>query len=85
MEVAKAPLKLTVLVPCGEPKLEPVIVTDVPTDPRVGDRPVTKGVVPRMIDTLSSVTVASFVLSWLVTPKPTYTFCAMVIVWFVPT
>lgn len=59
MDVATAPLKLTVLVPCVAPKLEPVIVTEVLTDPRVGDRPVTKGVVPRVIDTLSKVPVAS--------------------------
>ena len=59
MDVANAPLKLTVLVPCVAPKLEPVTVTDVPTVPRVGDRPATKGVVPRVIDTLSKVPVAS--------------------------
>ena len=48
MDVANAPLKLTVLVPCVAPKLEPVIITDVPTVPRVGDRPATKGVVPSL-------------------------------------
>lgn len=31
------PLKLTVLVPCDEPKLVPVIVTAVPTTPPPGD------------------------------------------------
>src|SRR5207253_9763358 len=48
IDVANAPLKLTVLVPCVAPKLEPVTVTDVPTVPRVGDRPATKGVVPSL-------------------------------------
>ena len=38
------PLKLTVLVPCVEPKFVPVIVTDVPTVPEVGDRLVIFGV-----------------------------------------
>jgi len=59
MDVDNAPLKLTVLVPCVAPKLEPVIVTDVPTVPRLGNRPVTKGVVPKLIETLSKVPVAS--------------------------
>jgi len=36
--VARLPLKVTVLVPCVAPKLAPVIVTDVPTAPEVGDR-----------------------------------------------
>jgi hypothetical protein len=36
--VAATPLNVTVLVPCTAPKLVPVIVTDVPTDPEVGDR-----------------------------------------------
>lgn len=31
-------LNFTVLVPCDEPKLEPVIVIGVPTAPAVGDR-----------------------------------------------
>src|ERR687895_611342 len=34
--VAAVPLNVTVLVPCGLPKLDPVIVTDVPTAPEVG-------------------------------------------------
>jgi hypothetical protein len=36
--VPAAPLKVTVLVPCVDPKFVPVIVTDVPTDPDVGER-----------------------------------------------
>lgn len=35
---AVVPLNLTVLVPCGEPKFVPVIVTVAPTAPLVGDR-----------------------------------------------
>jgi len=42
--VADVPLNFTVLAPCVEPKLVPVIVTDVPTGPDVGDRVVMLGV-----------------------------------------
>ena len=35
---ALVPLKVTVLLPCDVPKFEPVIVTDVPTGPDVGER-----------------------------------------------
>jgi hypothetical protein len=42
--VAVVPLKVTVLVPCVEPKFVPVIVTDAPTAPDVGDRFVMLGV-----------------------------------------
>src|SRR5690242_18920853 len=35
---AVVPLNVTVLVPCDEPKLDPVIVTAVPTGPDVGFR-----------------------------------------------
>ena len=41
--VAVVPLNVTVLVPCAAPKIVPVIVTDVPTGPLVGDRLVTLG------------------------------------------
>ena len=41
--VAVVPLNVTVLVPCVAPKFVPVIVTDVPTGPLVGDRLVTVG------------------------------------------
>src|SRR5262250_373879 len=34
--VAVVPLKVTVLDPCDEPKLEPVMVTEVPTGPEAG-------------------------------------------------
>ena len=36
--VASAPLKLTVPVPCAEPKLVPLMVTEVPTIPEVTER-----------------------------------------------
>ena len=85
IEVACAPLKLTVLVPWVAPKLEPVIVTDVPTPPRVGDKPVTKGVDPMVTDTLSNVAVARTEGEVLpLTASPMYTFVAIVIVWVVP-
>jgi hypothetical protein len=41
--VAVVPLNLTVLVPCVDPKLVPVIVTVAPTAPVVGDRLVIVG------------------------------------------
>lgn len=41
--VAPTPLKATVLDPCVRPKFAPVIVTDVPTAPEVGDRLVIDG------------------------------------------
>src|SRR5438093_11612638 len=41
--VAAVPLNVTVLVPCVAPKFAPVIVTDAPTNPDVGFRPVTLG------------------------------------------
>ena len=39
------PLKATVLVPCVFPKLVPVIVTEVPSGPEVGDKLVMLGAV----------------------------------------
>lgn len=42
--VAVVPLNLTVLVPCVAPKAEPLIVTEVPTAPALGERPVMLGV-----------------------------------------
>ena len=44
--VAAVPLNVTVLVPCVAPKFVPVIVTDVPTGPLVGDRLVSVGAPP---------------------------------------
>jgi hypothetical protein len=42
--VAVVPLNVSVLVPCVDPKFVPVIVTDVPTGPDVGDKLVILGV-----------------------------------------
>src|SRR5260221_563663 len=44
MVVAEVPLKVTVLVPRVAPKFVPVIVTDAPKPPAVGDKLVTPGV-----------------------------------------
>jgi hypothetical protein len=41
--VALVPLKLTVLVPWLAPKFDPLIITDVPTTPEDGDRPLITG------------------------------------------
>src|SRR5882762_9143992 len=41
--VALVPLKLTVLVPWVVPKFEPLIVTDVPTNPEDGESPLIAG------------------------------------------
>src|SRR5262245_6003993 len=41
--VAVVPLNRTVLVPCVDPKFDPLIVTDVPTGPDVGERLVMTG------------------------------------------
>jgi hypothetical protein len=41
--VAVVPLKATVLLPCGDPKFVPVIVTETPTAPEVGDKLVMVG------------------------------------------
>ena len=43
MVVAVVPLNWTVLDPCVDPKFVPVIVTEVPTAPEVGDRLVMLG------------------------------------------
>jgi hypothetical protein len=68
---ATPPLKLTVLVPCVVPKLEPVTVTMVPTPPRFGDTPVTNGVVPTVSVTLSNVAVVRVDVLSLLTTSPT--------------
>ena len=41
--VATVPLTRTLLVPCVDPKFAPLIVTDVPTAPEVGDKLVRVG------------------------------------------
>lgn len=52
--VARKPLNVTVLEPCEEPKLEPLIVTRIPAGPVLGDRvlifgaPVTVNLTPAL-------------------------------------
>lgn len=41
--IAGVPLKLSVLVPCDAPKFTPLMVTNAPTAPKLGDRLVTLG------------------------------------------
>jgi hypothetical protein len=50
--VAAVPSKVTVLVPCVEPKFVPLIVTDVPTTPEAGDRLVMPGSTVKLIPLL---------------------------------
>jgi hypothetical protein len=65
--VPAIPLNVTVLDPCVEPKLAPVIVTDVPTGPDVGDKLVMTGAfanptfmkVDRLLSLLYSVAIQS--------------------------
>lgn len=50
---AEIPLKVTVLVPCVDPKFEPEIEIDVPTGPEAGFRPVMPGVTVKMTPLLA--------------------------------
>jgi len=70
--VASAPAKFTVLVPCIAPNPAPVIVTESPTIPPVGETLVidTVGAPGQLRDTLSNVAVASADVLLLVTPRP---------------
>src|SRR5690349_21043572 len=68
---AGAPLNLIVLFPCELPKLDPVMVTEVPTPPAIGETPVTYGVVPTTMRTLSNVAVSVVELDPLLTASPT--------------
>ena len=58
MDVANAPLNLTVLEPWGVPKFEPVMVTEVPIVPTIGVTLETNGVVPMLTVTLSKLALA---------------------------
>jgi hypothetical protein len=82
--VAVVPLKLIVPEPCVEPKFVPTIVTEFPTTPESGNRPVITGAEDPdpgpLIDTLSNVAVARLELLSLLTASPMYTFCAIVTV-----
>jgi hypothetical protein len=47
-------LKLIVLLPCDDPKFDPLIVTDVPTGPDVGETPVMPGGTVNVIPLLAA-------------------------------
>src|SRR6266702_6002875 len=87
---AVAPLKLAVLtglLPCVAPNPDPLIVTVAPGAPVVGDTPVVCGFAsdpPGVTETLSNVAVVRVDGFSLLTPNPTYTVCAVVIVCVVP-
>ena len=70
-EFADTPLKRTELVPCVAPKYNPLIVTDDPKAPYVGEIPVTIADVPDVMETLSNVAVPVADVLPLVTAKPT--------------
>jgi hypothetical protein len=83
--VADAPLKVIVLLPWVALKFDPAMVTEVPTPPMLGDIPLIYGVVPTVTETLSNVAVVVVDVEPLSTANPTYTVCAMLIVWLLPT
>jgi len=57
--LAVVPLNLTVLVPCVAPKFAPVIVTDAPTNPEAGLKPVILGPGTVMVTLAEAVFVVS--------------------------
>lgn len=71
MDVANAPLKVTVLEPWVVPKFDPAMVTAVPIVPMIGATPETKGVVPTVTATLSKETVSRD--QYPLTARPIYT------------
>jgi len=85
--VTAAAFSNTALFPWEEPKFKPLIVTGLPIDPVVAETLVITGAgaAAEFADTLSNVAVVKAVVLPLVTAKPTYTPCAMLIVWLVPT
>jgi hypothetical protein len=84
--VTAVPFSNTALPPCVAPKLAPVIVTWLPTDPVVAETLVITGAgaAVELTDTLSNVAVSRVLLPLLETANPMYTFDAMVIVALVP-
>jgi hypothetical protein len=86
--VTGIPLKITALVLCDAPNPEPEMITWLPTGPVVVERLVITGAGDpdpgKLTDTLSNVAVAMLELDPLLTPRPIYTFCAMVTVWLDP-
>jgi len=75
------------LLPCEAPNPLPEITTWLPSTPLVADTLLITGAGAATVltDTLSKVAVASAAALPLVTAKPTYTFCAMLMDWLVPT
>jgi hypothetical protein len=82
--IAGIAFRVTTLPPCEAPKLDPVITTVLPIVPVVADTLVMTGAgVPNeLTETLSKVAVASDEVLPLFETNPTYTFCAMLTVWF---
>jgi hypothetical protein len=68
------------------PNPTPEITTWLPIDPVVAETLVITGAgaVTQLTETLSKVAVASAEVLPLFTANPTYTFCAMLIVWLLP-
>jgi len=75
---APTPLNPTVLVPCVAPKFAPAIVTDAPTNPEVGFKPVMLGPgtalftlteAPALVAVFPEVSVATAVKMWFPSEK----------------
>src|SRR5438445_8541107 len=84
---AAVPFNITALLPCAAPNPEPEITTEPPTAPVVAETALITGAgaFGVLMDTLSKVAVARLVFALLLSARPTYTFCAMLIVWLPPT
>jgi hypothetical protein len=84
---AGKPFKYTALPPWAAPKPVPAMTTWLPTGPIAVETPLIAGAgaAAELMDTLSNVAVASAELLLLLTASPTYTFCAILIVWLPPT
>jgi hypothetical protein len=87
LTVTGALFNITKLPLCELPKLDPLISTWLPTEPVVAETLVMTGAgdAVELTDTLSKVAAASAEVLSLLTARPTYTFCAILIVWVVPT
>lgn len=81
--VAVTPPKVTVLVPCVSPKLEPLMVTDVPTGPIEGNNPVITGVTLKFLPALGMLATVTTTLTF---PAGTFgTVTVMLVELHVPT
>ena len=80
--VASEPFNVTVLVPCVAPKPLPDITIGFPIVPVVAETVLIAGAATeaKFTDTLSNVAVARLAVFPLLTPRPTYTVCPMLIV-----